>query len=150
MGLMSEEKLRSWRNAIFRDHKSTGVTLGEMLHALIDNSLQALKIDRSRELDWREQQIREGLTYLRGVAMPDPGDYWQSVDPDKVKFTIDMLDEMLAAKPGTPRWFIAWASMRERIAEEYGDDETPPGVVQGDAAFAGKIHQESEWKKSHD
>jgi|HubBroStandDraft_3_1064219.scaffolds.fasta_scaffold177060_1 hypothetical protein len=130
MGLMKEEKLRMWKNSI-RDHKLIGVTLGQMLDALIDNSLQALKIDRSRDLDQREQEIRKGLEYLRTVAAPDPDDYWQSIDGPKAAFTIDMLDEMLSAKPGTPKWFVEWKAYRERIREEFEEEKhgAAPGSV---------------------
>jgi hypothetical protein len=126
VGLMTEEKLRSWKNSI-RNHTPIGVTLGEMLNALIDNGLQALKIDRSRDLEWRENEIRKGLDYLRLVVTPDPDDYWQSIDAPKASFVIDMFDEMLKAKPNTPRWFTDWDAYRKRIAEEFDEPEEHHG-----------------------
>ena len=125
MGLITEEKLRFWKNAI-RNKTLTGITWEELVHTLIDNGLQALKIDRSRELDHREAQIREGLAYLRTVAAPHPEDYWQSIDGPRAQFTIDMFDEMLSAKPGTPKWFVDWSAYRMRIAEEFGDTIESP------------------------
>jgi hypothetical protein len=127
--MMSRDKLLQLKKAARR--KTAGMELPiQTMHALIDSNLEVLNQleggkstqELRAELTWREQQIREGLDYLRTVATPHPDDYWQSIDPVKANFTIDMLCEMLRAKG--PKWHRDWKAYRLRIAEEF-DEQLP-------------------------